>query len=179
MSAENADYRVFPNGTAYLAAVQIEDVSRYEFADTGVIGEQIPFDAGNVHLDGRACSNCSFTWSGSSTILFDRGNYTISYVGPVHENHVQAFYDSPYNVTVVLPQEFDVRNPLLAGISPGANVTRYPDNTTSVRWEGVTSIDLRFYDQAHEQLLYLFGNVWIFLAILVIVSYLISERNKE
>jgi len=169
---------VYPNGTAYLAAVQIEDTSQYEFADTGVIGEQIPFDAGDVRLAGQSCFNCSFTWSGSSRILFDKGNYTVSYIGPIHEDHVQAFYDSPHNVTVTLPQEFDVRNPLLAGISPGANVTRYPDNTTSIQWEGVTSIDLRFYDQAHEQLLYLFGNIWVFIAMLVIVSYLISGRNR-
>jgi len=143
------------------------------------MGERVPFNPSDVHLGGSVCSNCSFNWSGSSKILLEKGNYTLSYVGPIQDDHFLAAYINPYTVTVTLPQEFDVRNPLLAGLSPGANVTRYPDNTTSIRWDGVTSVDLRFYDQAHEQLLYLFGNFWVVIAIVLLVPYLITMRKRE
>jgi hypothetical protein len=179
VSALTAEYLVYPNGTAYLASIQFEEASQYEFNEVGVMGEHIPLNVGDVQLAGPACSNCSFNWSGSSKITFPEGNYTVSYVGPLRDNHIQGIYDRPYHVNVTLPQEFDVRNPLLAGLSLGANVTRYPDNTTTIQWDNVTSVDLRFYDQGREQLLYLFGNFWIVIAIVLLVPYLMTMRKKE
>ena len=170
---------MYPNGTAYQASVQFEDASQYEFTDIGVMGENIPINVADVKLAGSSCSNCSFDWSGSSKITFLRGNYTISYVRQLRDSHIQAIFDRPYHVNVTLPQEFDVRNPLLAGLSFGANVTRFSDNTTIIQWEKVTSIDLRFYDQGREQLLYLFGNFWIVIAIVLLLPYLMTMRKKE
>jgi hypothetical protein len=170
---------VYPNGTAYLASVQFIDASQYEFSEIGVMGEHIPLVVGDVQLAGSSCSNCSFNWSGSSKIIFLRGNYTVSYIGPVRDSHIQAIYDRPYHVNVTLPQEFDVRNPLLAGLSFGANVTRHSDNTTTIQWDNVTSADLRFYDQGREQLLYLFGNFWIVIAIVLLLPYLLTRRKKQ
>jgi hypothetical protein len=178
-SALTAEYRVYPNGTAYQASVQFEDASQYEFNEVGVMGERVPLSVGNVQLAGPTCSNCSFNWSGSSKITFPEGNYTVSFIGPLHDSHIQEVYTKPYHVNITLPQEFDVRNPLLAGISLGANVTRYPDNTTTIQWDNVTSIDLRFYDQGREQLLYLFGNFWIVIAIVLLLPYLMTMRKKE
>ena len=133
----------------------------------------------DVQLSGSTCSNCSFNWSDSSKITFLQGNYTVSYVGPLHDSHLQAAYNIPYNVNVTLPQEFDVRNPLLAGLSLGADVLRHADNTTSIQWDNVTSIDLRFYDQSREQLLYFFGSLWIVIAIAFLLPYLMTMRKKE
>jgi hypothetical protein len=179
VSALTAEYRVYPNGTAYQASVQFEDASEYEFSEIGVLGEHIPINVGGVQLSGSSCSNCSFNWSGMSKITFLEGNYTVSYVGPVRDSHIQAVYDNPYHVNITLPQEFDVRNPLLAGLSLGANVTRYSDNTTSIQWDNVTSVDVRFYDQGREQLLYLFGNFWIVIAIVLLLPFLMTMRKKE
>ncbi len=64
-------------------------------------------------------------------------------------------------------------------LSFGANVTRFSDNTTIIQWDKVTSIDLRFYDQGREQLLYLFGNFWIVIAIVLLLPYLMTMRKKE
>ena len=163
----------------YQADVQLQDASQYEFNEIGVMGEQIPMNVDNVHLSGPVCSNCSFNWSGSSTITFLQGNYTVSYVGPLQDSHLQAVFEMPYHVNVTLPQEFDVRNPLLAGLSLGADVTHQPDNTTTIQWDNVTSIDLRFYDQGREQLLYFFGSIWIVIAIAFLLPYLMSTRKKE
>lgn len=174
-----ADYQVYLNGTAYHAGIQLEDASQYEFNEIGVLGERIPLSVNDVQLSGSTCSNCSFNWSDSSKITFLQGNYTISYVGPLHDSHLQAVYNMPYHVNVTLPQEFDVRNPLLAGLSLGADVMRHADNTTTIQWDNVTSIDLRFYDQSREQLLYFFGSLWIVIAIAFLLPYLMTMRKKE
>ena len=178
--ALTAEYTVLPNGTAYNASVQISNAAQYEFADVGLLGENVPVSAGNIVLSGN-CSPCTFNWStqwGSPPyITFPKGNYTISYMAPLRDNHLQAMYKKAYNVSVLLPQEFDVRNPLLAGISMGANVTRHADNSTLLTWNRSTSIDLRFYTQNREQLLYLFGNFMIIIAIALLLPYLLM-RNK-
>jgi len=112
-------------------------------------------------------------------ITFERGNYTVSYVSPLRDNHLQASFKSPYHINISLPQEFDVQNPLLAGISPGANVTRYPDNTTLIQWNETLSVDLRFYDQGRETLLYFFLQFLGIIAVVMLLPFLITMRKKE
>ena len=46
--ALSADYLIFPNGTAYRASIEIVDSSRYEFVDTGMLGEPVPLTVGEV-----------------------------------------------------------------------------------------------------------------------------------
>jgi hypothetical protein len=70
-----------------------------------------------------------------------------------------------------------VQNPLLAGFSPGANVTRYPDNTTIVRWDKTLSVDLRFYDQGREELLYFFLQFLGIIAVVLLLPFLITMRK--
>lgn len=181
--ALSADYTVFPNGTAYSASVQIADTARYEFADVGVLGENVPVTVGNVQLfsdnGSLALFNRSSTpWGGNpSTITFPRGNYTLSFTAPLRDNHLQAIYGKAYRVNVTLPQEFDVRNPLLAGISVGANVTRHADNSTQVTWDKTASFDLRFYTQSRESLLYLFVNFMIVIAIVLLLPFLLTRKK--
>jgi len=177
----SADYRVFPNGTAYVASIEITDATRYEFADVGVLGEEVSLNVGNVQLSGN-CSPCRFNWSkdwGSpAAITFVRGNYTVSFIAPLKDNNLQAGYDKPYHVNVSLPAELDVRNPLLASINPGANVTRFPDNITVIQWNKVRTFEIRFYDQGQEQLLYLFGNFWIVIAIVLLLPFLLMMKRS-
>jgi hypothetical protein len=164
--------------------IEIADVSRYEFVDTGMLGEPSPLNAGDIQLLGN-CSPCRFNQTPPSftsnfmTITFERGNYTVSYVSPIRDNHLQASFKSPYHVNISLPQEFDVRNPLLAGISPGANITRLSDNTTIIRWNNTLSVDLRFYDQGRETLLYFFLQFMVIIAVVMLLPYLITMKKKE
>ena len=182
MCALSADYRVFSNGTAYNASVEITDADRYEFAGVGFLGEKVAINVGNVNLSGN-CSQCQFNWSRDwgrpSAITFLRGNYTISYTAPLKDNTLQAGYDDQYNVSVMLPAELDIRNPLLASISPGANVTRFADNTTLIKWSKIRTIEIRFYDPWREQLLYLFGNFWIIIAIALLLPFLLIMKKSE
>ncbi len=180
VSALSAGYQVLPNGTAYRASIDVQDAKSYEFSDIGVMGQWVPLPVTDVRLTGAACDNCSFNWTGSSAIAFENGSYTVSFMAPLHESHFQAAYARQYNVNITLPQGFDVRNPFLGTLSPqGANVTRYPDNTTTIRWDNATYFDVRFYDQAREDLLFLFGAIWIAIAAALLVPFLITMQKKE
>ncbi len=182
--ALSADYLIFPNGTAYRATIEIADSSRYEFVDTGMLGEPTPLTAGEIQLTGN-CSPCLFNKTGPSftsnvmALTFERGNYTVSYVSPLRDNHIQASFKSPYHVNITLPQEFNVQNPLLAGISPGANITHYPDNTTLIQWDKTLSVDLRFYDQDREMLLFFFLQFLGIIAVVMLLPFLLTMRKKE
>ncbi len=181
--ALSAEYDSLPNGTAYQARIEIADASRYEFADMGFMGEKVPVQVGNVTLTGN-CTPCGVNWSrpggAPSVIIFEKGNYTVSYLAPLSSNNLQGQFIRPYSVTVAVPQEFDVRNPLLAGMSQGANVTRHADNTTSIRWDKTTAFNIRFYNPWQENMLWFFLQFMGILAlILVVVPYLLSMKKGE
>jgi hypothetical protein len=181
--ALSADYRIFPNGTAYQLSIEINDTSRYEFADIGFMGENVPLMAGDVHLTANGMPvafNRSTPWGRPQTITFAKGNYTLSYIASLNDNHLQGVFEKPYNVNVTIPQEFDIRNPLLAGLSTGANVTRFGDNTTLVQWNRSYAFDLRFYDETREQILYFFLQfMGILVVVLVVIPYFLSLRSSE
>jgi hypothetical protein len=181
--ALSADYRIFPNGTAYQASIEINDTSRYEFVDIGFMGENVPLTVGDVLLmvNGSPVGfNSSIPWGQPQTITFPKGNYTVSYIAPLKDNHLQGVFENPYHVNVTIPQEFDVRNPLLAGLSNGANVTRFSDNTTLVQWNRSYTFDLRFYDETREQILYFFLQfMGILVVVLVVIPYILSMKRSE
>jgi len=177
----SAEYSIFPNGTAYRAILKINDTERYTFADKGFMGEDVPLAAGDVGLtrDGLpAAFNWSRPWGAPSSISFARGNYTISFIAPLRDNNLQAVFTKPCNVTVMLPEEFHVENPLLAGLSNGANVTRNADNTTTVQWTKAYTFDLRFYSQGQQDLLFFFLQfLGILIVVLVVIPYILSMRE--
>lgn len=181
--ALSADYLIFPNGTAYQASIEINDTSRYEFADIGFMGETVPLMVGDVHLMSNGTPvefNQTSPWGRPQAITFTLGNYTVSYIAPLKDNHLQGVFEKPYHVNVTIPQEFDVRNPLLAGLSTGANVTRFFDNTTLVQWNSSYTFDLRFYDETREQLLYFFLQfMGILIVVLVVIPYILSLKRSE
>jgi hypothetical protein len=181
--ALSADYRIFPNGTAYRLFVEINDTSWYEFADVGFLGENVPVTVGDVHLMAKGTPvefNSSTPWGRPQAISFPKGNYTISYVAPLRDNHLQGVFEKPYHVNVTIPQEFDVQNPFLAGLSAGANVTRFADNTTLVQWNRSYAFDLRFYDETREQVLFFFLQfMGILVLVLVVIPYVMSLKRSE
>jgi len=169
---------VQPNGTAYNASVEVTGSDRFEFYELGILGERVPVKAGNITITGN-CSPCQYNMSGATAITYAKGNYTVSYAAPLRDFHLQAIFEQPYRVNVTLPENLSVRNPLLAGISQGGTVIDGPDNTTTVIWNKTAAIDLRFYDPGRENLLYLFGNFWIIIAIVLLVPYFLTMRRKE
>ena len=181
--ALSADYVVLPNGTSYQASIEITDATQYEFADAGFMGERVPIQVTEVQLVGN-CSPCRYNWTrpwgAPAAIVFEKGNYTVSYLAPLKDNNLQCTYLRLYNVNVTLPKEFDIRNPLLAGISQGANITRHADNTTTIEWNRIAAFNVRFYDAAHEELLWFFLQfMGILILVLVVMPYIISMRKQE
>jgi len=146
------------------------------------MGENVPVTVGDVNISGN-CSPCEYNWSrpwgGVSAITFPKGNYTVSYIAPLKNNDIQATFEKPYQVNVTIPKEYDIQNPLLAGISSGANVTRYPDNSTSVEWNKSYSFDLRFYSKSQEELLYIFLQFLGIIAVVLLLPFVISMKRKE
>jgi hypothetical protein len=181
--ALSADYIIFPNGSAYQASIGITDTERYKFADMGSMGEDVPLPVSNVTLtrgDQPVPFNWSRPWGAPSSISFAKGNYTLSFIAPLHDNDLKAFYLKPYNVSVRLPQNFSVQNPLLASLSNGANVTRNADNSTTIQWTKVTSFDCRFFTQSQQDLLFFFLQfMGILFVVLIVIPYVISMREEE
>lgn len=172
------EYRVLPNGTAYNGTVQVEKSTGYQFYETGAMGERLPVKVTNISLSGE-CSPCTYNLSGDSGISYPEGNYTISYQGPVRENHIITSYEKPYNVSVILPWGLDVRNQFLGVVSPGGEITAINNTSVNVNWTGVRSVELRFYDQSRESLLYMFANFWFIIAFVLLTPFLITMRRKQ
>jgi len=147
------------------------------------MGESVPLPVSGINLTENgtpAPFNSSAPWGRPAFITFAKGNYTVAYAAPLRDNHLQGVFLKPYRVNVSLPAEFDIRNPLLAGLSTGANVTRFPDNTTLVQWNRTYSFDLRFYDEGREQLLYFFLQfMGILVLVLVVIPYLVSLKRPD
>ncbi len=148
----------------------------------GFMGEDVPLAVGEVSLfreNGSAAFNWTRPFGAPSSITFEKGNYTITYVAALRDNDLKAAYQKPYNVTVHLPQEFRVDSPLLAGLSTGANVTRNADNTTTIQWTKSYGFECRFYTQGQQDLLFFFLQfMGIMVFVLVIIPYVLG-RDKN
>jgi hypothetical protein len=101
-------------------------------------------------------------------------------MAPLHDNNLQGTFDRLYQVNVTIPEEFDVRNPLLAGISQGGVATHNNDNTTIVQWNKTAGFNVRFYDPGREELLWFFLQfMGILVVVLVVIPWLLSMKKAE
>jgi hypothetical protein len=177
-AASRADYRIFPNGTAYSASIDLTDATGYEFFEAGILGDRVPVNVVDVALSGD-CSPCTFSWRGGNTILFPKGNYTLTFQGQIRDNHFIAVYDHPRRVTIVLPAGFDIRNPALGMVSSGATIKDLPEGLTEISWNATRIAEVRFYEKGREDLLYLFANFWVIIAIVMLVPFLLTRKKED
>jgi hypothetical protein len=173
-------YIILPNGTAYEANISIENATGYDFYETGPLGERVPIQVTNVRLTGP-CDPCAFNRTGASNsaISFPKGSYWVHYQGPIRDYHLQGNFARPYFVEVVVPGNFDLRNPFLGMISPGGTIIPVDNTSLVAQWNGTRSFELRFYDEDRESLLYLFGNFWIIIAIVLLMPFLFSWMRRK
>ncbi len=162
---------------AYNASIEVENADDYEFIERGMLGERIPQNVDAIRVLGPG-GEVAFEDEGRGRITFPEGNYTIVYRGLIRDNSLQAEFDQPYTVDVVLPSGFDVRNPLLGVISPGGKASD-ADDAITVSWEETTFIEVRFYDELRERALLVFGSFWIILCAIFILPYLILRPRKR
>jgi hypothetical protein len=176
--ALSAEYRILPNGTSYQGEIEVENAERYEFTETGMLGEKVPVQVTGVSLAG-ACFPCCFTWQDRTTITFLPGNYTVRFTGTVRDNHLVVTYPEPYNVTMVIPKGLDVRNRLLGMISPGGEVSESKDGSLEVAWKEVRSAEVRYYPPDRENLLMWFGQFWVIIAVVLLLPFFLMRSRKE
>jgi hypothetical protein len=166
---------VLENGTAFHATVEVADADTYAFIEQGLLGERVPITVSDVRVFNET-GNVAFDDRGTS-IAFPEGNYTITFAGPVRDSTLQAAFERPYDVELIIPPPFHVDNPLLGMVSPGAEINE-ENGTVTVRWDQVRSFESRFYDPGREQALVIFGTFWIALCALFLVPYLLMKRRK-
>ena len=174
-AAEEATFRVLPGGTAYEASVQVTG-TEHTFWTPGMMGERVPLQVEDLEVLGPS-GPVEYQEAGRGVITFPEGNYTVTYQAPVRDNHFVVVFDTPYTVTVTLPEEFDVRNPLIGMVSSGGLISSGPNGTTEVAWEDVTVAEVRFYTPDREMLLGAFGTIWLAVALVLILPILISRRR--
>lgn len=177
-AALTAVYRISEDGRSFSAEVELEDAESYLFYELGLLGERVPVEVREIALESRdgGCDPCSFTQQGS-LILFERGNYTLHYSQDLHDNHFLAAFDRPYEIVVILPQGFDVRNRLIGSMSPGAEVSE-ENGSIVLRWNDTRMAECRFYEPFREFLLMVFFTVLGVVAIVLLVPLILTGRRR-
>jgi hypothetical protein len=175
--ALSAEHWLSANGTLAHAEIETGFVGEYIFMENGVLGEMIPQYVDNVTLSNRSCTDCRYVREGEFRIHFSAGNYTLNYDIPVRDNHLQGGLSQPYNVTVHLPEGYDVRNPFLGSISRGGTIISEPEGGVRISWTGTRSWEVRYYDSFQEKILILFGTIWIMAVVVLVVPYFLLRRK--
>jgi len=176
-AAEEAAFRVLPDGTVCEASVQVT-ASEYAFWSPGLMGERVPLQVEDLEVLGPS-GPVEYRETRRGIITFPEGNYTITYRVPVRDNHLVAVFDKPYTVTVSLPGGFDVRNPLIGMVSPGGVVSSGPNGTTEITWDRADAMEVRFYAPEREILLTTFGTIWLSVAIVLLFPYFVLRRRGD
>jgi len=175
-AAQEAVVRVLPGGTVYEATVEVTG-SEHAFWTPGMMGERVPLQVEDLEVLGPA-GPVEYRETGRGIIAFPEGNYTINYRAPVRDNRLVAAFDTPYAVTVALPEGVDVRNPIIGMISPGGVISTGPNGTTEIAWDRMTVVEVRFYTPDREILLTTFGTIWLAVALVLILPLVISRRKE-
>lgn len=175
-SALSADYTVAENGTCYTAEVEVLQAEAYAFTEPGFLGEPVQVTVSEIAVFNES-GPVNFTEE-RSAIRFPEGNYTIRYTAPLNSNELTVIVDDPSNISVFLPEQYRVENPLLGYVSNGGMINT-TDNGTAILWEDSRSAQVRYYDAFQEQALIIFGTFWIGLVVIFLVPYLIVRRKRE
>lgn len=158
--------------------MDLTGTERYAFTEPGVLGERVPIRVSAVTLTSDTGFSQPFNWTGSSEITFPSGNYTVNYTAPLKDNHLVVMYDRIYQARIILPEGYDVRNPLIGYVGPGANVSAQ-GNQVVIAWNATRAIEVRYYDPERESLLYLFGNFWVIIAVVLLMPFLLTMRRSK
>lgn len=177
-SALDATVEVLPGGDAYQGAVTLVNESEYSFWKPGLLGETIPLEVRDVTVSGECGTNCTYTWKDKNTVSFEQGNVTVRYESDVKNRDLQILMTESSNITVTLPEGLQVSNPIIGWTSTGAEVDEEEDGTSTIRWEKARYAEVRYYDPGQEQLLYIFGSIWVTVAVVLLFPYLLLRRQR-
>jgi len=168
---------VAENGTSYSAEIEVIQADKYAFTEPGLLGAPVPVAVSDLFLF-NATGPVNYTEDFSGAIRFPKDNYTIRYVAPLNSNELTVLLADSSMITVSLPEQYGVKNPLLGHISTGG-VANATGNGTTIIWENARIAEVRYYDAFQEQMLIIFGTFWIALVMIFLVPYLMVHRKKE
>jgi hypothetical protein len=174
--ALNITYSIAEDGSGYRAVALVNSTDRFDFIQSGMLGERVPIPVTNISLfkDGI---NSSFKQEREG-IRFPKGNYTVGFEGKLSGNAFQTQFAEFGEVTIILPDTYKVDNPLLTSIQPGGSRITRGTNQTIIRWDKARSLDIRFYDAGQEKLLSIFGQFWLIIAVMLLLPYLFSRGRQ-
>jgi len=155
--------------------VIVNNTDRYELIEPGMVGERIPLQAANLTI--RNETDILTRNPDRGVLTFPKGNYTISYESVVKSNTMQLLFTEPANVTVFLPHPFMVTNPLLTSLQPSGAKLEKGNDSTNISWNQVRSVELRFYDEGQEHLLFLFAQFWLIIAVVLLLPFFFSRKT--
>jgi len=175
-AALNVTYLVADDGAGYHAVASVNGTDRYEFMQSGALGEQVPLKVTNVSLfqEGR---NTTYT-EDRAGIKFPTGNYSITYDGGISGNSFQSQLPEAGFVSVILPDRYKVDNPLLTSIQPSGSHVNRSMNQTVITWDKTRYFDIRFYDVNQENLLGIFIQFWLIIAVMLLLPFLFSRGRQ-
>lgn len=173
VSALNVTYQIADDGTGYHAEAVVNATDRYEFMQSGALGEQVPLKVTNITLFENGVNKTYTEERGG--IKFPSGNYSITFDGQISGNTFQSQLPEPGSVSIILPEHYKVDNPLLTSIQPGGARVNKSLNQTIVTWDKTRYFDIRFYDANQENLLGIFAQFWLIIAVMLLLPFLFSR----
>jgi len=172
-----AVFTIAENGTSYTATIDLNQTTTYPFMETGVLGEQIPAQVTNISLHNTS-GDVPFQRD-QTKITFPNGNYTISYQGTLRDDHLLLALPDLSSADVYLPAGLDIRNPLIGQVSPGGKISVDDQGLVRIHWDRTRYVEVRYYDQTRESILYMFANIWGVVAIVLLTPYLLMRRKQR
>ena len=162
------------DGKAYNADIIANQTERYEFIQSGMLGERIPLQVFNLTV--RNETDEISVKPDRGVLVLPMGNYTIDYEVSVSGNSIQIVLPSQGDISVTLPHPYNIENPLLTSLQPGGSTIVNVNNSTEIKWSDVRSIELRYYDEKQENLLFLFAQFWLIVAVILLLPFFLSRR---
>jgi hypothetical protein len=175
VAALNVSAVLHEDGKAYSGCVIINQTERYEFIQSGMLGERIPLQISNLTVKNETGTLLQVK-PDRGVLTLPNGNYTISYETSVSGNTIQILLPSPGNISITLPHPYMIGNPLLTSLQPGGSTTEKRNNTTEVFWSDERVVEMRYYDEQQERLLSFFAQFWMIIAVVLLLPFFLTRR---
>ncbi len=171
----NATFSIHPDAAGYDALIRINDTGRYDLFQAGMLGERIPLEPKNLTLNGDA--GPVEMKNDRGVLTFPDGNYTLRYEYSMSGNSLQMQFPEPARIEVIIPEPYQVGNPLLTSLQPSGHTVEHGNGSTHIQWNQTRSVDIRFYDENQEHLLFIFAQFWFIVAVIMIIPFFLDRRS--
>jgi hypothetical protein len=177
----NVTFVITEDRTTYLTTAIGHGIERYAITEPGFLGESVAVEAANVTITSLDDPALMVLYTENrGEYRFKQGNYSISYDAPVIANGISLSFIDAVDITAIFPSGADLSNRLLATMQPMASsLEAMPDDSTVVTWNSVRSMSVRFSDEQQIQLLWLFAQFLLIVAIILLVPFFFAPKTEK